>query len=305
MKATLIGAFGRIDLGPARLTIVRAPNNQIVLDDPLVSGYHAEILPEGKGYSIIDLESTNGTFVNDYRLAPHFPHPLNPNDKLRFGRNMDNPATTFTYEVMGIAPVERTYAVQSSSPAHFSSPQQGYQPQPPPSKPTYPPPQQDDNKKGDDKEGKWSWRDWIVKVIIPVLGILATAGFFTAKAFIPNTPSIQPTPNIQPTPSIPQLHQTYSGHLTAVSGTGPLFLTGVSEDSSGNFTATGTDGSCPATIDNGKVSANNTITFELKETVTGLCGFTGEFKGTIRSDGSMSGTWNVPNTQGQGAWDLS
>jgi len=198
---------------------------------------------------------------------------------------------------MGIAPIERPYAVQSSSPAPIPARQQRYQPQPPPSNPTYLQPQQVDNKKADDKEGKWSWRDWIVKVIIPVLGILATAGFFTARAINSNKPSIPP------------LHQTYSGHLTSVSGTGPFFITGVNEDSAGNFTATGTDSGCPSTINNGNVSANNTVSFEVKETVGSVngiqCGLTGEFKGTIRSDGSMSGTWDVPNTQIQGAWDLS
>ena len=298
MKASLIGAFGRNDLGPARLTIGRAPNNQMVFNDPRVSGYHAEILPEAGGYTIIDLGSTNGTFVNDYRLTPHIPHALIPNDRLRFGQLMGNATNTCFYEVMGIAPFERTYAVQSSSPAPIPGPQQRYQPQPPPSNPTYLPPRQVDNKKRDDKEGKWACRDWIVKVIIPVLSILATAGFFTAKAVTSNTPSIQ------------SLHQTYSGRFTTVDATVTLFITGVNEDSTGNFTATGTDGDCPATIDNGKVSANNTVSFELNEkTVTGtLCGFTGEFKGSIRPDGSMSGTWyvpNVPDTQIQGAWDLS
>lgn len=261
MKATLIGAFGRIDLGSARLTIGRAPNNQIVLNDPQVSAYHAEILPDGGGCSIIDLGSSNGTFVNDYRLAPHIPHPLNPNDRLRFGQHMGNSATTCIYEVMGIAPVERTYVMQSSSPAPIPGPQQRYQPQPPPSNPTYLPPQQVDNKKGDDKEGKWSCRDWIVKVIIPVFSILVAAGFFTAKAATSSTSN---------TPSIQSLRQTYSGHITSVSGTDTLLIAGVNEDSTGNFTATGTDRGCPATIDNGNVSANNTLSFELNEkTVTG------------------------------------
>jgi len=293
VKATLNGAFGRIDLGSGRLTIGRAPNNQILLNDSQVSGYHAEIFPQGERYFIIDLGSTNGTFVNNFQLAPHVSHPLNSNDSIRFGQYMGNPATTFMYEVMVRAPADRTNPTQSFPPTQFSDPQQRNWSQPPQSNQPYPQRKKDANKQGDGKEGKWSWRDWVVKVIIPVLGILATAGFFTAKAVTPNTPSVPP------------LHQTYSGHLTSVSGTEPFFITGVHEDSTGNFTATGTDGGCPSTVDNGKVSADNTVTFEVKETIGGNCGLTGEFTGSIRSDGSMSGTWNVPNTQIQGAWDLS
>lgn len=291
MKAILNGAFERIELGGTKVTIGRAGTNQLVLNSSQVSAYHAEIHPEGSGYSILDLGSTNGTFLNNYRLVPHVPRSLKQNDKLRFGQDLTDSGTTFTYEVMGVAPVEPTYAVQSPLPAYSSSPQYGYQPQLPPSSPTYPPSQQEKRKKEDEKEGKWSWRDWLVKVVIPLLTIMATAGFFTAKAV---------------GPSIPQLHQTYSGHITTASATATLFITGVHETSEGDFTATGTD-PCPLAVDNGKVGTDNSISFELKETpVAGTpCGAVGEYHGTIRSDGSMAGTWDVPNTQIQGSWDLS
>ena len=142
MEASLNGHFGRINLGATKLTIGRAPNNQLVLNHSQVSGYHAEIRPDVQGYSIIDFGSTNGTFVNEYRLTPNVPRSLNPNDRLRFGQPTNNPGTTFTFEVQGIAPVEPTDSKIPPLSANSSSPQQAYQHPRPPANPTYPPPQQ-------------------------------------------------------------------------------------------------------------------------------------------------------------------
>ena len=46
------------------LTIGRLESNAIVLNDPAVSGAHAEIESDGKQYFITDYQSRNGTFVN-------------------------------------------------------------------------------------------------------------------------------------------------------------------------------------------------------------------------------------------------
>ena len=288
MNARLNGTYRQIDLQSAKLTIGRAPDNILVLNDSQVSGHHAEIRQDSQVYSVIDLGSTNGTYINDYPLTPHVPQLLNVNDRLRFGQYTGHPETTFTYTMAGTPGIDPTVRAPSST---YNAPsQQGYQQQYSSNNPAPSSWQQQGSKK-EDVEGKWSWRDWLVKVAIPVLGILVAAGFFTVKAA---------------TPSIPQLHQTYSGHLTSATGTASLFITSVNQTSDGNFTATGTD-PCPIVLQNGKISTDNTVSFELKETpVVGTqCGLTGEFKGTMRSDGSLSGTWDVPNTSIQGAWDLS
>jgi FHA domain len=59
--AMLTGPSGQINLGSAQLTIGRAPDNQHVVNDSQLSGHHAIIRPEGQGYTITDLASTNGT----------------------------------------------------------------------------------------------------------------------------------------------------------------------------------------------------------------------------------------------------
>ena len=50
-------------------TIGRKLDNDVVIQDPLVSRYHAEIRREGKNYFLHDLESTCGTYVNQKNVT--------------------------------------------------------------------------------------------------------------------------------------------------------------------------------------------------------------------------------------------
>lgn len=59
----------RMALGPNALTIGRDPENALVLDDRRVSRRHAEIRLRLGRYTLYDLQSTNGTFVNGRRVA--------------------------------------------------------------------------------------------------------------------------------------------------------------------------------------------------------------------------------------------
>jgi serine/threonine protein kinase len=94
LQASLIGSTGRIPLGVARITIGRAPDNQLVLNnDPKVSSHHAELRLEAQSYIVVDLGSTNHTFVNGQELYRNSPHVLRHGDSIRFGD------TQFTYEV--------------------------------------------------------------------------------------------------------------------------------------------------------------------------------------------------------------
>ena len=94
MEAALNGPFGRTALGPASLTMGRSSDNAIVLNDPQASSRHAEIRPDVAGYVLTDLGSTNGTFINQRRLAPNIPYALKPNDLIRIG------STEFAYEAL-------------------------------------------------------------------------------------------------------------------------------------------------------------------------------------------------------------
>jgi hypothetical protein len=67
----------------ARLTIGRGEDNDLRLDDREMSRSHAMILPVPLGWQIQDLNSTNGTWLNDNRLFA--PAMLHAGDRLRFG----------------------------------------------------------------------------------------------------------------------------------------------------------------------------------------------------------------------------
>ncbi len=51
-----------------------------------VSRQHAKIRRTRSGYEIIDLKSTNGTWVNQKKLFPDEPHPLKNGDIIHLGR---------------------------------------------------------------------------------------------------------------------------------------------------------------------------------------------------------------------------
>lgn len=63
-------------------TVGRAETNSFPLADPKVSRRHSQIKRKGKDYVIIDLKSSNGTFVNGERVDEHV---LSDGDEIQIG----------------------------------------------------------------------------------------------------------------------------------------------------------------------------------------------------------------------------
>lgn len=67
------------------ITIGRDTDNDIVVDDSKVSRHHMQIVCDGDDFSIVDLYSSNGTFVNDRRISCET--PLYTGDVVRIGNS--------------------------------------------------------------------------------------------------------------------------------------------------------------------------------------------------------------------------
>lgn len=125
MDAILNGPGGATQLGTGGVTLGRTPENQVVVNDGKASSRHAEIRPSGQGYTITDLGSTNGTFVNGQRLDANTPRTLMPNDTIRIGD------TTYTYQAQNYQPGMYAAPVPSAQASNYDptqiAPQQPFQ----------------------------------------------------------------------------------------------------------------------------------------------------------------------------------
>ena len=75
----------RYSLGEAPVLLGRDEGCDISIHDDSVSRRHACVQPTPQGYDVIDMQSTNGTYVNDNRIASH---SLKDGDYLRVGNGI-------------------------------------------------------------------------------------------------------------------------------------------------------------------------------------------------------------------------
>ena len=91
-RATLIAIGGALANNRfevrGTLTVGKAPGHSIVVsDDPSVSSRHCEFGRDNAGFFVRDLGSTNGTFVNNQRVAASGTQRLRDGDIVRLGGN--------------------------------------------------------------------------------------------------------------------------------------------------------------------------------------------------------------------------
>ncbi len=87
----------------------RTQDNGIVVNDVKASSHHAELRFTGQDYTITDIGSTNGTYVNDQQIDRNLPRVLRSGDRIRIGD------TSYTFEVRG-AQQPGMYGAQGSNP---------------------------------------------------------------------------------------------------------------------------------------------------------------------------------------------
>jgi pSer/pThr/pTyr-binding forkhead associated (FHA) protein len=73
-----------IPLKKPSISIGRAPGNDVVIDNLAVSGHHAKLLVESGRFLVEDLNSLNGTFLNNQRIRRS---PLKDGDEILIGKH--------------------------------------------------------------------------------------------------------------------------------------------------------------------------------------------------------------------------
>ncbi len=77
----------RATIGRGQFQIGRSSKNELPIDQESVSRHHARITSSSRGFTIQDLGSTNGTYVNDEKLGKETA-PLRDGDQIRVGRSI-------------------------------------------------------------------------------------------------------------------------------------------------------------------------------------------------------------------------
>ena len=111
----LLQANGRVYQIEGTMSIGRRPENQIVIDEPLVSSKHAVIELDGIAYFILDNNSTNGTFVNNVPITER--KMLQDGDVLQIGDTNLNFVLHFEGQKTSSLPEEITLEQPPPEPA--------------------------------------------------------------------------------------------------------------------------------------------------------------------------------------------
>ena len=72
----------QFDIGGALISVGRASDNDVIVDDPLVSRHHCQLKLQHGAYSFADLGSRNGSWVNGQAVSEV---ALGPGDHIRIG----------------------------------------------------------------------------------------------------------------------------------------------------------------------------------------------------------------------------
>src|SRR3954447_16447724 len=133
----------RFDIDTTQLTIGRGSDNDLVLNDPMVSRYHAVVKRQGNRFSMIDLGSSNPVVINDQALEPGMAQQLTHRNVVFIGKTV----FSFQNRAAGAGPAPARPVAQTPVPARsdvaatqFMSGRDLDSPTPPPPTRSTPPP---------------------------------------------------------------------------------------------------------------------------------------------------------------------
>ena len=84
VEGPLLGTI--IPLGNVQITVGRAADSTLVIDDDYASSRHARLTQQGQEYFLEDLGSTNGTYLDRARVTTPTPVPIGV--PIRIGRTV-------------------------------------------------------------------------------------------------------------------------------------------------------------------------------------------------------------------------
>jgi pSer/pThr/pTyr-binding forkhead associated (FHA) protein len=109
------------ELAEELITVGRGPDNAICVDDPSVSGRHAQLQRVGDIYRLKDLDSTNGTLVNGQKINET---ALRFGDRICFGKIealFESDVSDQAQPLPELQEVEARPAESSARPADFAN----------------------------------------------------------------------------------------------------------------------------------------------------------------------------------------
>ena len=116
---------GRVfELTEDKISVGRLPDNQVRLEDGAISSHHAELTRKGDDYVVRDLNSTNGTRVNNQRIVET---RLYHGDTLSFGHLQLQYFSSATGTPQPLpSPLKKTVDLSSAAPSNRLVPPPSY-----------------------------------------------------------------------------------------------------------------------------------------------------------------------------------
>lgn len=110
------------------LTIGRGEQADVRIKDERISRQHCQVEPRGASFYVVDLQSTNGTWLNNERITEK---ELKPNDKIRLGQTV---ITFATDRPKGINTIMGEIEAEGKGLKTYLGELSGQQPPPPPAR---------------------------------------------------------------------------------------------------------------------------------------------------------------------------